>query len=701
MDEYVLLAVFQRLGAHSTRLQVLLVSSSRRGQTGYGGADGRQYSSRQVSFLSLSDDILYLIFEQYFSTIYYNGRELFYPLYDNYVVLLNKRIFRLASPLLYHHVNAPETPFAQDMAAAYLLRKPQLASLVRRFFTPMLYHSPEVYTFFLSTLTNLSSLDLTTTDEDNDKDLPRPTTDLLKQLVHLRQLRLRNYLDFEDHHFSLERDVPWLQHFEANQHDLFMEIFAEGASTLRTLTIRTPACHFEIPFSTLTNLRWLPTTWKVSSIDGFKATMLQLPRPPVMLKQLSLGFPAFEPATTEESFSFSDLAALLTFLEESPLEQLNIYHINNFHWTANSIRLPTEVLLQLHSFLLTFPSLETLSLAGCPSSSWRGDSSAASIANFDPVDLALCYPCLSGLLSVLKTMSVLEFRYRAMHEEREMRWTRSTPEEEFVQDCWTLAPNNAPRPPSPRPAWFPLLHDKRFCVVLSGTDSEVTALDEVFCSTYHSERIEYFSDKLLGEVVGEALFLLAPIERMSGNGGGPNLGKLGCAVTCQVTNDMGEGLARYFLVPLVKNEFYKQYPELAKMQKEKTREVKATSTVKLKPAASIQKQPSATPSKPAKPNVQLIKTAGQNLGPSAAKALCREEKLKAMAFPSLEAAAQDLLEHLQSLNRTYSFRRYDNNLVLRLPGYPAIIAQASKKEPVSLAKLVAECKKKGAIVLEK
>ncbi|GAA6016377.1 hypothetical protein JCM10207_003844 [Rhodosporidiobolus poonsookiae] len=285
----------------------------------------------------------------------------------------------------------------------------------------------------------------------------------------------------------------------------------------------------------------------------------------------------------------------------------------------------------------------------------------------------------------------------------------------------------------PVPTSFPTLHDKRFCVVLSGTDSEVKALDEAFRSTYHPERLEYFGDKLWEEVVGEAIFLLAPIERMSENGGEPNLGKLGCEVARQVTNDKGEELAVRlgikgrptgkgdrgeshlaalyfsngrealvdFLVPLVKKQFYKQYPELAKMQNQEIREVEATPPVKAKPTPSVQKQPSATPSKPAKPPVQLVKAAGQKLGSSAAKALRKEEKLKAMAFPSLEAAAQDLLEHLQSLNRTYSFRHSDTNLVLRLPGYPAIIAQASKKEPVSLVKLVEKCKKKGAIVLRK
>jgi hypothetical protein len=50
----------------------------------------------------------------------------------------------------------------------------------------------------------------------------------------------------------------------------------------------------------------------------------------------------------------------------------------------------------------------------------------------------LKYPVLAIFLLVVRPTHVLELRYRGMKEKREMRWTRSSKEDEFVGECWTI-----------------------------------------------------------------------------------------------------------------------------------------------------------------------------------------------------------------------------------------------------------------------
>jgi len=82
------------------------------------------------------------------------------------------------------------------------------------------------------------------------------------------------------------------------------------------------------------------------------------------------------------------------------------------------------------------PALTRLHLIG---SSFFGPASIANeMAKVRKLELNFHYPELCTLLDFLRQSEVLIFTYRNGGEKREMRWTRSKKEEEFVSDCWTL-----------------------------------------------------------------------------------------------------------------------------------------------------------------------------------------------------------------------------------------------------------------------
>ncbi|GAA6016454.1 hypothetical protein JCM10207_003869 [Rhodosporidiobolus poonsookiae] len=229
-----------------------------------GGAHGTTEDlHRPVSLLSLPDDLIYLVYSHFLDEAYADGRELCEPTPEACAVLVNKRIFKLCSPLLYRNLSLSD----EDIELDYGLG--QLAARIRA-------------------------------------------------LPLLQRLTIMDPPKLEDEAFSLTRDMPQLKHFN-----------------------------------------------------------------------------------TPGSLFFSD----------------NLFN--------------------LHAFIFSFPRLEILILQGFHTR-LGSLTTAASISRVNPTELLLRYPTIGALLISLRSTSVLELRYRAFGEKREMRWRRASRDDEFTSDCWTI-----------------------------------------------------------------------------------------------------------------------------------------------------------------------------------------------------------------------------------------------------------------------
>ena len=87
---------------------------------------------------------------------------------------------------------------------------------------------------------------------------------------------------------------------------------------------------------------------------------------------------------------------------------------------------------RLAAFLRCFPSLLHLSYyTDIRQHSSQEPDRAIVLAALDPLTRALRYPHLAALFVLLRTSGVLAFAYSSIEETGEMRWWRSSAEEDF------------------------------------------------------------------------------------------------------------------------------------------------------------------------------------------------------------------------------------------------------------------------------
>jgi len=89
--------------------------------------------------------------------------------------------------------------------------------------------------------------------------------------------------------------------------------------------------------------------------------------------------------------------------------------------------------------LEAFPALVQLHLVGCIVFGVGDDDEVVEeLSKFEGLELSFSYPEVDVLLRYLRRSQVLIFTYRSPDRGREVRWTRSTAEDEFDRECWTL-----------------------------------------------------------------------------------------------------------------------------------------------------------------------------------------------------------------------------------------------------------------------
>ena len=95
--------------------------------------------------------------------------------------------------------------------------------------------------------------------------------------------------------------------------------------------------------------------------------------------------------------------------------------------------------ISFFTLLSSFPNLTHLELYGynlfAESEHCLGP---LEMPELDDLPLYIRYSTLCVLLTVLRRSDIIYFSYGGEFCDREMRWTRSNKEEEFVKDCWTL-----------------------------------------------------------------------------------------------------------------------------------------------------------------------------------------------------------------------------------------------------------------------
>ncbi|GAA6016432.1 hypothetical protein JCM10207_003859 [Rhodosporidiobolus poonsookiae] len=170
---------------------------------------------RPVPFLSLPDDLIYLVYSRFFDDAYPDGREVGETSPNAYAVLVNKRIFKLCSPLLHQNLLISAEDVYPDDAFGHLMARPHILPLVRRLDTAVPASYPKLFAAFLRLLPNLISLALNFDSDDGFCDtLPSNLTDCFRDLKHLRHLRIQGNPDLDDNKFNLKRDMPSLERLD-------------------------------------------------------------------------------------------------------------------------------------------------------------------------------------------------------------------------------------------------------------------------------------------------------------------------------------------------------------------------------------------------------------------------------------------------------------------------------------------------------
>ncbi|GAA6016398.1 hypothetical protein JCM10207_003849 [Rhodosporidiobolus poonsookiae] len=377
---------------------------------------------RPVSFLSLPDDLIYLVFSYLFDLEFPNDREVATRDDRAPAVLVSKRIFKLCSPLVYQHLHLPDDWARLDDAVGALLDQPAALCLVQRMYTSVPFYSPKLFGGFLRCLPNLTDLTLSNaSDQGVLEALPPTLTKVLRTLRHLRYLAILGVYMLEDESFSLDEDIPSLRHFECDDPVFTNLLLNNGARQITSLTLR--------------NLEVEP--------DETQA----LP-----LKRLSLDFNPFasDSGGDKDLINFERFSRMAAMLPN--LVYLDLKAVSEISQIPTGFAMPSlrvlvlygllnlydpDVLLNLRKLLLALPSLVTLIAIGFQDRPSK-PATVSKLSKLDPADLLVSHPVFAALLQCVKSTSVLEFRFRAIHEKREMRWTRSSSEEDFVSECWTV-----------------------------------------------------------------------------------------------------------------------------------------------------------------------------------------------------------------------------------------------------------------------
>ncbi|GAA5898227.1 hypothetical protein JCM6882_000107 [Rhodosporidiobolus microsporus] len=413
-------------------------------------------ASPPTSLLDLPDELLLTIFERVYRL------SLPHPDDDSLrtgsllppsTLMVNKRIFEIASPLRPRYLSTPRDPVKLDRFFPDILSRPHILSLVEHLSTELHMPLPALPSFSLSLFTSLTSLTIcfrdTVSDPANYWDaVPRQVTDMLKKLRHLHALKLTGFApDLEDTSFSLDKDIPSLRVLDVESDDVLRTFLVSGSTRLESLTTRTSGLAIlAIPWHTLRRVRLVPEGVQVDEPDDLvQAVQSAAGEGIVTVEHLDLDFYIFN-GRYSDSWDFERVQIILGAL--APFERLKSVAFgldDRFVWPQTSLQVSSAEALTLRGPLIlsqehttplcalvsSFPNLCTLNLDDL-------------LRTCDPlVELFSAKqrlgPVWESLLEALKERTgVRRVRCRVEREKREVRWTRVMEEDAFDAEVWHL-----------------------------------------------------------------------------------------------------------------------------------------------------------------------------------------------------------------------------------------------------------------------
>ncbi|GAA5984115.1 hypothetical protein JCM5350_003782 [Sporobolomyces pararoseus] len=426
----------------------------------YGGAVAPRRAARrgpQTSLLSLPDDLLLEIYQELYEDEY--GTRIISPPVSE--ILINKRVFNLIRPLWFSRLSVNQSQL--DLRLPELLTHPHRRQDLRRLQLTPSIEQAHLIRVVLSNLRSLTHLFLNIVNPIGDT-ARKALVEGIESSVSLAHLELNSkscaLLDlnslFEVGHTHLGRSLKVL----SNSVEDRMRTKYVSTNGLYSLTYGTVA-----DFDTF---NWWPVVGSFQKLNywdygpaprnmiaSLERGIVQNPNDTVLpLEKLALDvdYRPLRLAPHPDRLSSDDLTKLLHLLSLTRIKRLEL---NLVTWIPRILSQQQVLTLKLlitsgpcsfanednfsafSNLLLTLPSLTQLHLAG--SNFFGNNFSADKISKLEPFQLFSRLPLLAALLACLRTTNVKIFTYRGAGEKREIRWTRSSTQEDFARDCWTLS----------------------------------------------------------------------------------------------------------------------------------------------------------------------------------------------------------------------------------------------------------------------
>ncbi|GAA6016363.1 hypothetical protein JCM10207_003838 [Rhodosporidiobolus poonsookiae] len=414
------------------------------GKVGGGTGGTTEVLGCPVTFLSLPDDLIYLVFEQLFADVFQKGRTTGQAAKPAHAVLVNKRLYRLCAPLLYRDLNVRSRKGrTTEQGIQSLLEQRNRLKLVKRLVMSVEPETSTLCATFLALLPNLTSLTLHF--HGRGATITPTLLGSLRGLQDLRSLSILGKVVMDDHSFSLANDMPFLKHLESDSVTVLQQLVDSDARDLCTLTIRSEdEVQMErLPWMSLEHLRLYPE-YGVSMMDSSWLGHLE------EMQRLSINFSVLEYGEFgDDDFALPGLCRLLPLLD--CLERLDLEDVNRVdlppEFQQSTLRIlslrgelllyQTNNLFHLERFLRSFTRLTTLLIEGF-NFVHTCDSSAEMLAEEDPDEIYLRYPPLGALIRACEALPLLEVRWRSLGETSEMRWTRESRDDVFASELWSV-----------------------------------------------------------------------------------------------------------------------------------------------------------------------------------------------------------------------------------------------------------------------
>ncbi|GAA6015923.1 hypothetical protein JCM11491_007114 [Sporobolomyces phaffii] len=418
--------------------------------------------STPASLLSLPNDILLAIFKEV-SESRHEAIATVGPLRTG-EILVNKRIFALARPLLFSHfsivgdsIDSRISALFEDAEACQAIRdlRLELTRSYARFTKPI-----------LSRLSRLSRLEIALDDELDEGHLAS-VIEGIQLARELRTFTLALFVapgrDLRQLSTRLFRDFPppvETYKYEVNNWPLFVR---SQRGPLISLEIhRSPAVSdTDVPnydFSKLRSVSLGGLEYEENPRSGVwlfarKLQEAATSRSPIALERLvlELHFPTRESRLDFRFLNIGNMTRLLESLSSTLVERLEFTLVNWIPKVPQPGSVPSVRVLKISGpvtfkkslifaafshLLLAFPNLTQLHLVGSSMFGQNVCSDTVVIPHYTP--FAFLHPELYALIEYLRGSKVKIFTWRGEDEKRETRWTRLTAEDDFDVDCWTL-----------------------------------------------------------------------------------------------------------------------------------------------------------------------------------------------------------------------------------------------------------------------